>query len=185
MHDQGLTPDTHAGLAVAQEFIRAVEAKDIGAVARTLADDARQLFMHARGATTPEGVADIIAGRTRGLCVADVKGRSEVLAYTSALFDKFTPLLWRDHAWRVSPDGGQLFFHGVGDMVVGRTGQPYRNTYVTRFDVEDGRIVLMAEYGNALMYAGLGVRPNGAEFRALLRAVGRMVSPRLSARSGR
>ncbi len=185
MSDQKMTPATRAGLDVAQEFIRAVEAKDIEAVARTLADDARQLFMHARGATTPDGVADIIAGRRRGVCVADVKGRSEILAYTNALFDKFTPLLWRDHAWRVSPDGGELFFHGVGDMVVARTGQPYRNTYVTRFDIEDGRIVLMAEYGNALMYAGLGVRPNGAEFRALLRAVGRMLSPRLSARSGR
>jgi len=185
MNDQNATPAGRTGLDAAQEFIRAVEAKDIGAVARTLADDARQLFMHARGATTPDGVADIIAGRRRGVCVADVKGKSEVLAYTSALFDKFTPLLWRDHAWIVSPDGSEIFFHGVGDMVVARTGRPYRNTYVTRFDIENGRIVLMAEYGNALMYAGLGVRPNGAEFRALLRAVGRMLSPRLSSRSGR
>jgi len=185
MNDQNLTPATRTGLAVAQEFIRAVEAKDIDAVARTLADDARQLFMHARGATNPEGVTAIVAGRTRGLCVADVKGRSEVLAYTGALFDKFSPLRWRDHDWRISPDGGEIFFHGVGDMALARTGRPYRNTYVTRFDVEDGRIVLMAEYGNALMYAGLGVRPNGAEFRALLRALGRMLSPRLSARSGR
>ncbi|GAA0975783.1 nuclear transport factor 2 family protein [Nocardiopsis tropica] len=185
MDDQKTTPATHTGLAVAQEFIRAVEAKDIDAVARTLAGEARQLFMHAGGATTPQGVADIVAGRKRGVCVADVKGRSEVLAYTGALFDKFSPLRWRDHRWVVSPGGSELFFHGVGDMVVARTGQPYRNTYVTRFDVEDGRIVLMAEYGNALMYAGLGVRPNGAEFRSLLRAVGRMLSPRLSARSGR
>lgn len=185
MRDQTPASVTHTGLDVAREFIRAVEAKDIEAVARTLSDDARQLFMHARGATTPDGVADIIAGRTRGIRVADVKGRSEVLAYTSALFDKFTPLLWRDHEWRVSSDGGELFFHGIGDMVVARTGRPYRNTYVTRFDIENGRIVLMAEYGNALMYAGLGIRPNGAEFRALLRAVGRMLSPRLSARSGR
>ncbi|WP_106246557.1 nuclear transport factor 2 family protein [Allonocardiopsis opalescens] len=184
MNDQRATPATRTGLAIAQEFIRAVEAKDIEAVARTLAGDARQLFMHAQGATAPDGVADIIAGRTRGVCVADVKGKSEVLAYTSALFDKFAPLRWRDHAWRVSP-GGELFFHGVGDMAVARTGRPYRNTYVTRFDIDNGRIVLMAEYGNALMYAGLGVRPNGAEFRALLRAVGRMLSPRLSARSGR
>ncbi|MFD3686444.1 nuclear transport factor 2 family protein [Nocardiopsis sp. NPDC058631] len=185
MNDQEPAPTTRTGLDVAQEFIRAVEAKDIEAVARTLSDDARQLFMHARGATAPDGVADIIAGRRRGFCVADVKGRSEVLAYTGALFDKFTPLLWRDHAWSVSPDSGEIFFHGVGDMVVARTGRPYRNTYVTRFDIENGRIVLMAEYGNALMYAGLGVRPNGAEFRALLRAVGRMLSPRLSSRSGR
>ncbi|GLU47107.1 nuclear transport factor 2 family protein [Nocardiopsis ansamitocini] len=185
MNNQEPTPATRTGLDVAKEFIRAVEAKDIEAVARTMADDARQLFMHTRGATTSDGVTDIIAGRRRAVCVADVKGKSEVLAYTSALFDKFTPLLWRGHEWRVSPDGGELFFHGIGDMVVARTGRPYRNTYVTRFDIENGRIVLMAEYGNALMYAGLGVRPNGAEFRALLRAVGRMLSPRLSSRSGR
>ena len=185
MNDETRAPATHTGLGIAREFVRAVEAKDIEAVARTLADDARQLFMHTRSATTPDGVADVIAGRTRGFCVADVKGRSEVLAYTRAIFDKFTPLLWRDHTWRVSPDGGELFFHGIGDMVVARTGQPYRNTYVIRFDFEKGRIVLMAEYGNAFMYAGLGVRPNGAEFRGLLRAMGRMVSPRLSSRSGR
>lgn len=186
MNDQKPTPAPRVRFDVAREFIRAVEAKDIEAVARTLADDARQLFMHVgRTATTPEGVADVIAGRRRGLCVADVKGKGEVLAYTGALFDKFDPLLWRDHAWRLSPDGSELYFHGVGDMVVARTGQPYRNTYVTRFDIEDGRIVLMAEYGNALMYAALGVRPNGAELRSLLRAVGRVLSPRLSARSGR
>ncbi|WP_435109859.1 hypothetical protein [Nocardiopsis synnemataformans] len=47
MNDQKMTPATHTGLDIAQEFIRAVEAKDIEAVARTLADDARQLFMHA------------------------------------------------------------------------------------------------------------------------------------------
>lgn len=181
-----MTPATRSRLGIAQEFIRAVEAKDIEAVNRTLADDARQLFMHvAGGATTPERVTGIIVGRRRGICVADVQGKSEVLAYTSGIFDKFTPLLWRDHAWRVSPDGSEVFFHGIGDMVVARTGRPYRNTYVTRFDIENGRIVLMAEYGNALMYAGLGVRPNRAEFRSLLRAVGRMLSPRLSARSGR
>ncbi|SHJ97534.1 Ketosteroid isomerase-related protein [Nocardiopsis flavescens] len=186
MNDQKPAPAAHTELGVAQEFIRAVEAKDIEAVSRTLADDARQLFMHVgTAATTPEGVADVIAGRRRGICVADVKGKDEVLAYTGALFVKFDPLRWRGQEWRLSPDGRELYFYGVGDMVVARTGQPYRNTYVTRFDVEDGRIVLMAEYGNALMYAGLGVRPNGAEFRSLLRAVGRMFSPRLSARSGR
>ncbi|GAB7052953.1 nuclear transport factor 2 family protein [Catenuloplanes indicus] len=119
--------------------------------------------------------ASVIAGRTRGWCVADLKGRDEVLAYTGGIFARFDPLVWRGHEWTVSPDGRAVFFHGVGDMVVARIGRPYRNTYTMRFDVEDGRVVRIAEYGNALMFAGLDVRPNRTELRALLRAVRRPV----------
>lgn len=177
--------EKQAALATAKEFIRAVEAKDIDAVALTLRDDAEQLFMHSNGVTDAEGVADIIAGSRRGFCVADVSGRDEVLAYTRAIFDKFDPLVWRNHQWEVSPDGRDVYFYGTGDMVVARTGAPYRNTYLTRFDVTDGKIVRMAEYGDVMMYARLGVRPNRAEFRSLLRAVRRIFSLSRSSRSGR
>lgn len=176
---------TRSTLETAKEFIGAVEAKDIDAVQDTLRDDAEQLFMHSNAVTSAEGVADIIAGRRRGFCVADVSGREEVLGYTRGIFDKFDPLVWRNHQWTVSPDGREVFFLATGDMVVARTGAPYRNTYLTRFDVTDGRIVRMAEYGSVLMYARLGVRPNRAELRSLLRAAGRMFSPTRSSRSGR
>lgn len=174
---QDASPATRSPLETAQEFIRAVEAKDIGAVGDTLRDDADQLFLHSNAVTSAEGVADIIAGRRGGLCVAHVSGKEEVLGYTRGIFDKFDPLVWRDHRWTAGPGGRGVFFHATGDMVVARTGRPYRNTYLTRFDVTDGRIVRMAEYGDALMYARLGVRPNRAELRSLLRAVGHMVSP--------
>jgi ketosteroid isomerase-like protein len=185
MSDSPRTVAAQASLAVAQDFIGSVEAKDLDAVSRTLTADARQLFMHSRRTRTSDGVAAIVAGRTKGFCVADVKGRSEILAYTDALFDKFTPLVWRDHEWTVTQNGEEVFFHGEGDMVVARTGKRYKNNYVTRFDIEDGRIHCMAEYADAFMYAGLRVRPNGAEFRALLRAVKRMASFGQSSRSGR
>jgi ketosteroid isomerase-like protein len=178
----GPRPATRSALETAKEFIRAVEAKDIDAVEDTLRDDAEQLFMHSNAVTTDQGVADLVAGRRRGLCVADVSGREEVLGYTRGIFDKFDPLIWRNHRWT---DGRDVFFFGTGDMVVARTGAPYRNTYLTRFDVTDGKIVRMAEYGDVMMYARLGVRPNRAEFRSLLRAVGRMFSPTRSSRSGR
>ncbi|GLY06693.1 nuclear transport factor 2 family protein [Actinoplanes sp. NBRC 101535] len=129
-----------------------------------------QAAQQSRGTTTPDGVADIIAGRRRGRCVADVAGRQEILAYTEGLFAKFDPLVWRDPEWTTAP---AVYFHGRGDMVVARSGKAYRNTYLTRFTVEDGRITTMAEYANAFLYAGLRVRPNGAELRALLRAVRR------------
>jgi ketosteroid isomerase-like protein len=185
MPDAPRIPAPPAALELAQEFIRSVEAKDLDAVSRTLAADARQLFMHSRRTRTADGVQDVIAGRRKGFCVAEVKGKGEILAYTEALFHKFVPLVWRGHEWAVSQGGDEVFFHGEGDMVVARTNQPYRNSYVTRFDIEDGRIVRMAEYADAFMYAGLRVRPNGAEFRALLRAVARLLSPARSSRSGR
>ena len=178
-------PVTRSTLETAKEFIRAVEAKDIDAVHDALRDDAEQLFMHSTAVTNAEGVADIIAGRRQGLCVADVSGREEVLGYTRGIFDKFDPLVWRNHQWKVSPDGRDVYFYGTGDMIVARTGAPYRNTYLTRFDVTDGKIVRMAEYGDVMMYARLGVRPNRAEFRSLLRAVRRMFSLSRSSRSGR
>lgn len=184
MTDTTSSPAAKAALDVAQEFIRAVEAKDLAAVDAVLAPRVRQLFMHTTTTTTTRGVADIIAGRHRGLCVAEMKDR-DVLVYTEALFAKFTPLIWRGHEWTASPDGREVFFHGTGDMVVARSGKPYRNSYVTRFDITDGKIVLMAEYANAFRYAGLRVIPNGAEFRGLLRAIGRMLAPWKSARSGR
>ncbi|WP_067905206.1 nuclear transport factor 2 family protein [Nocardia vaccinii] len=177
--------DSEAALELARDFIDALHAKDLDAVAATLAADARQLFMHSPRTKTADDVVDIIGGRRKGFCVADVKGKAEILAYTKALFDKFTPLVWRDHEWTVSGRGNEVFFGGRGDMVVARTGKPYRNSYVTRFDIENGKIVRIAEYADAMQYAALRVRPNGAEFRGLLRAVGRMVSPARSSCSGR
>lgn len=184
MTDTTNTPAAETNLGIAQEFIRAVEAKDLAAVDAVLAPKVRQLFMHTTATTSPQGVADIIAGRRRGLCVAEMKDR-DVLAYTEALFAKFTPLIWRDHDWTTSPDGREVFFHGIGDMVVARSGKPYRNSYVTRFDITDGKIALMAEHANAFLYAGLRVTPNGAEYRGLLRAIVRILTPWKSARSER
>ncbi|GAA4686414.1 nuclear transport factor 2 family protein [Frondihabitans cladoniiphilus] len=175
---------TRTALETAQEFIRGVEAKDFEAVRATLSPHARQLFMHSSRTTTEAGAADLVADRAKGFCVADVDGRDEIMAYTQALFDKFTPLIWRDHTWTLSETGDAVYFSGRGDMIVTSNGRSYRNTYVTRFDVDDGRIVTMAEYANAFLYAGLRLTPNGAEFRALLRAIARMINPTLSATSG-
>ncbi|MCK1796583.1 nuclear transport factor 2 family protein [Streptomyces sp. XM4193] len=185
MSDRTPTPEPHAALDAAREFIHAVESKDLETADRLLAPEARQLFMQTHRAKTAEGVEDIIAGRVKGFCVADIKGKKDVLGYTKALFDKFTPLRWRDQRWTAAEGGREAHFYGKGDMTVARTGKPYRNIYVIRFDIENGKIVRIAEYGNAFMYVGLLIPPNGPERRGALRAVGRMISPTMSARSGR
>ncbi|MEO3925879.1 nuclear transport factor 2 family protein [Micromonosporaceae bacterium B7E4] len=175
MPDAKQTPAAQAAPKIAQDFIGSVEAKDLDAVARTLASDAQQLFMHTNKTRSGDGAAAIVNGENRrALCVAYLKGRREILAYTKGLMSKFTPLLWSDTEWSVSQDGSQVFFRGKGNMVVARTNKPYRNNYVTIFDIKDGKIVRMAEYADAFAYAGLRIRPNGTEFRSFIRAVGRL-----------
>ncbi|MDW5327098.1 nuclear transport factor 2 family protein [Plantactinospora sp. KLBMP9567] len=171
------TPEAGSALRIAQHFITAVEAKDLDAVAEALAPDAQQLFMHTKRTRYGDGAATIVTGENRrAVCVAHLKGRHEVLAYTEGLMGKFNPLRWSDTEWSASPDGSQVFFRGKGNMVVARTGKPYRNHYVTIFDINDGRIVRMAEYADAFAYAGLRIRPNDAELRSFLRAAGRLLS---------
>jgi hypothetical protein len=53
MAETTMTPAAEAALGVAQEFIRAVEAKDRAAVDAVLAPQVRQLFMHTNTTTTP------------------------------------------------------------------------------------------------------------------------------------
>jgi ketosteroid isomerase-like protein len=169
------TQSPEPNLALAQEFIRAVEAKDLDGVARTLADDADQLFLSSNDPRTREGIAKIVAGAAKkGICVADVRGKDEVLAYTAGLVNKFTPLVWLNHQWTLSPSG-QVFFSGSGGMAVARTGKPYRNNYVTRFDIVDGKIVRLVETANAFLYVGLRIAPNAAELRAFARAIPRLI----------
>ncbi|AXX30711.1 hypothetical protein APASM_3346 [Actinosynnema pretiosum subsp. pretiosum] len=164
-----LTAGARTALDLARRFVHAVEAKDLGAVSDVLAPDVRQLFAQSGRASTPDGIAELISRRAKGFRVAHLKGLDEVLAYTGGIFAKFDPLVWRDHRWHAAEGGGAAHFAARGDMVVARTGEPYRNDYVIRFEVVDGRIARMTEHGDALRYAGLGVRPNAAEFRALLR----------------
>lgn len=72
-------------LALAQEFIRAVESKNSGAVAATLAADAQQFFMHTKRTKTKESRNDVISGQNRkAFCVALLENREEILAYTKA-----------------------------------------------------------------------------------------------------
>jgi ketosteroid isomerase-like protein len=170
------TPAQQASLEIAQAFIRAIEGKDFDAAAATLAPTAKQFFMHTRRTRTPEGAAAIADGTNdRAIAVAVFEDRTEVLAYTRGLLARFEPLIWRNHIWTVSGDGRRVFFQGAGDMVATRGHRPYRNDYVTRFDIENGLIVRMLEYADATLLLGLRPVPSPAERRAFLHAFRRLL----------
>ena len=172
MSEATRTQAAESALQLAADFIRFVETKNLSAVAATLAPGAQQLFMHTRQTKTPAGVAGILSGANRkAICVAALEGADEVLAYTEGLMGKFSPLVWREPSWSVSPAGDQVFFSGKGDMVVARSGRPYRNNYATIFELEGGKIRKMFEYADAFMYAGLRLAPNRAELKSFVHAL--------------
>ncbi|PBQ30933.1 hypothetical protein CNR22_03810 [Sphingobacteriaceae bacterium] len=164
-------------LAVAQEFIRAVESKNLDSVAATLAPDAQQFFMHTKRTKTNESRNDVISGLNRkAFCVALLKNREEILAYTKGLFGKFTPLVWLNHEWSTSSDSNQVIFSGKGGMIVEKNGRPYNNDYVTVFEFEGDKIIRMYEYGDAFLYFGLRILPNRIERKSFVHAFQHLLS---------
>ena len=59
-------------------------------------------------------------------------------------------------------------------MVATRSRHAYRNEYVTRFDVKNGKIVRLVEYADGTRYLALSIPPSRAEARALVRALGKL-----------
>lgn len=169
-------PNQLANLRLAQDYIRSVETKDLAGVSATLAENVQQIFMHTSKVKHPTGVAELKSHSARhGICVALFKGKTEVVEYTSGLMDNFSRLVWVDTSWTASPDGESIFFYGMGDMITAKSGKPYRNFYVTKFEIENGKIATMIENGDATLYAKLWIRPNRWQLRALGRALVHML----------
>jgi ketosteroid isomerase-like protein len=149
------TPET--ALKLAQDYIHCVETRDRDGIARSLDNHVRQIFPMAAGGW--EGLQAVF------------EGKDEVLQYTYGLFAKFSSLVWPKPEWTASDDGRCVFFQAKGDAVVSHSNAAYRNTYVVRFDVSDGRIVQITEYANADLYVSLGIEPTEVELRAVSRAM--------------
>ena len=45
------------------------------------------------------------------------------------------------------------FVEGRGDLIMKKTGQPYRNIYVFKFSIAEGNISAIREYANPVIYA--------------------------------
>lgn len=153
-----LMKKTPTALETAQAYISYIEAGDRDGIARSLAEDVEQVFPISSDATgEPQGI---------------FSGKQEVLEYTYGLFRKFSGLRWPDPEWTASADGKRAFLEGRGDATVVHSNAHYSNVYVTRFDVEDGLIVHIAEYANATLYTSLGVEPSEVEIKAVQRVRG-------------
>lgn len=147
---------TESSMALVQGFVNAIEIRDRATIENSLSDDAKQIFPMAGGGWT--GLAAVF------------EGKSEVLDYTFGLFENFTSLVWTHKVWTVSADGSRVFMQAKSEAIVAWSQKPYRNTYVTRFDVLDGKINRVVEYAISALFEDTGIKPGEAMMRAINRA---------------
>jgi uncharacterized protein len=124
-----------ASVAVLRRYLDAWSVLDLDAVAATLADDVDWQLGY-----TPPGVPAAIAGR------------DAVMAFLAAAPTVVTPL--RFHVTEISTlaDPAELVAQYRGDARAIPTDRVYRNEYITRARVEDGRIVRIREFSNPLVF---------------------------------
>lgn len=151
--------DVRSALAVAQDYVRFIETEDREGIARSLDDNVEQVFPISVDPT----------GEPMGI----FSGKEEVVDYTYGLFRKFSGLRWPNPDWSESTDRKRAYFEARGSATVTHSGLPYSNVYITRFDVENGRITRIAEYANATLYVSLGIEPTATEIRAVERVQAR------------
>lgn len=140
-------------LETVQAYVLGMEKQDRSAVAATLAEAVEHIFPFSPGGT-PE-------------MFLVFSGHDEVMGYFDGFAAKFRSLVWVGKRWTESADGRTVFLEARGDAVVEHSGAPYRNTYVERFDVRDGKIARITEYADIGLYVATGIEPSALEMRVM------------------
>ncbi len=82
--------------------------------------------------------------------------RFSVPVYLGIAFEQYDNLVFVNQRAHIANVGATVFLEATGDLRVARTGTPYRNRYLFRFDVYDGRIERIVEYSNPVTAARQG-----------------------------
>lgn len=122
-------------------FLDAVETRDLESIVTHFSDDAfLSIPLAVNGEPEPW---------------FSFEGIDQIRAYWSNAVTSLDRIMFTDRRITVGADASVVFCESVGDMEGG--GDPYRNVYVLRFDVLDGKISRLLEYANpitAVRFAG-------------------------------
>ena len=107
-----------------------------------------------------QGFAELIAPNARFENVFNLpntprtfEGKDAVVANLTRITENFEQIEFVDERLHASEDGQTVFVEANGNFTVKGTGEPYKNTYVFVFEVENGQIVAIREYNNPLTVA--------------------------------
>ena len=134
---------------VVERFFTVLEARDVPALADMLTEDVTNTLPY------------VATGDTAAAAMRRFEGRAAVLGYFSGAASRIAEVAFRDTEIALGDDGRTVFVENHGDMVL-PDGRPYRNRYVWRFEVENGRIASIREYFNPVTAAAAFGRPVGA-----------------------
>ena len=124
-------------LAVVQGFLQAVAAEDMRAADTLLSGSAEFVLpFHPSG--------DVSAAAVR---------RIPAPVYLSSLFANYDQIVFAEQIAHIANEGRSVFLEAYGDFRVAGSGRPYRNRYLFRFDIYDGRIERITEYRNPVTAA--------------------------------
>ncbi len=133
--------------AAVKAFFRAIAARDMAALGQAVTDDAVYEMPFSESGSTAPGLFRRFEGRDAVV---------EFWEKTSG--GGIASLPPEDVELSITADGGRLFIEQRGDMTM-PDGKPYRNRYVFRFDIRDGRISHVREYINPIISAYAFSRP--------------------------
>ena len=141
-------PNNATAEALGREYLRALQAKDKGAILAILADDFELVVP-----CTLSGVNDNQSATWRGLTGPD--GANINLDKT---FETIEPICYPDLEFTSGANPDIAFAEGLGEMRM-KTDRHYRNIYVFRFDSEAGKLKRIREYVNPITWAiSMGVQ---------------------------
>ncbi len=122
-------------------FFKAVATKDTAALANSLTEDAVYEIPFSESGSTEPGQFRRYAGAA-----------AVVEFWTATTANGPKSLGPEDVELSVNADGSKVFIEQRGNMVLS-DGRPYRNRYVFRFSIRDGRICHVREYFNPVTAA--------------------------------
>jgi ketosteroid isomerase-like protein len=122
-------------------FFKAVATRDASALAQSITEDAvYEIPFSESGSTEPGGFRRYA-------------GTEEVVAFWMATTANGPKSLGaEDVELTIAADGSRVFIEQRGNMVL-PDGRPYRNKYVFRFSIRDGRVSHVREYFNPVIAA--------------------------------
>jgi ketosteroid isomerase-like protein len=84
-------------------------------------------------------------------------------SYLGIVFRNYENVVFLDRRYSVADTGRTVWVEAEGDLRVAATGTPYRNRYVFKVELENGRISGLSEWVNTvtLTQQGIAARPAG------------------------
>ncbi len=125
-------------LTIVQQFMTAFEQRDRTTLASLLAERSSLVQpITFSGNDTPDFRAE---------------GKEAVLAYLDNALSLFGTIQFVDPAFYIADNGTTVFVPTTGNMTTAQ-GLPYRNVYLFRLDIADGKIVHIDEYSNPVTFS--------------------------------